>query len=80
MFRWWNRLLKRATTAETLIFCECNDHDCLENLPIGENLYHATRARYPKAAMVLPGHEDDVDTVLERHEGYLIVQAPLKSV
>jgi len=78
--KWLDRLLKRATTAEHLIFCECNDSDCLECLPMGESLYYETRARYPKAAMVLPGHEDEVDTVLERHDGYLVVQAPLKKV
>ncbi len=60
----------------TLLFCECNDVDCLLMLPIDEQTYLDTRARYPRAAMVLLGHQDDVDEVLEIHEGYMVVQVP----
>jgi hypothetical protein len=72
--RWLDRLLRRATAAENLIFCECNDSDCMALLPISDDVYMTSRALHPKAAHVLPGHEDDVDEVLERHTGYLVVQ------
>ena len=76
--KWLDRLLLRAamvTTSETLIFCECNDSDCLACLPIQEEVYAATRARHPRSAQVLVGHEDDDDEVLERYEKYLVVQS-----
>jgi len=72
--RWLDRLLKRATTSETLIFCECNDSDCLECLPIKEEEYLAIRSRHPGSAQVLIGHEDKTDNILEAHKGYLVVQ------
>jgi hypothetical protein len=74
--RWLDRLLRKVTTTENLTFCECNDQDCLAFLPITEEVYLGIRARQPRAAVVLPGHEDYVDEVLERHDGYLVVQAP----
>jgi hypothetical protein len=58
------------------MFCECNDVDCLRFLPIDEEEFLAVRARHPEATLVLVGHEDYVDEVLERHATYLVVKTP----
>lgn len=72
-FRWWRRF-GQPDHPDVPLFCECNDVDCLMLLPIDEQIFLDTRVRQPGAAIVLVGHEDDTDNVLERHEGYLVVQ------
>lgn len=69
------RGLRLEKPPEVPLFCECNDVDCLFFLPIEEEVYLDTRARHPKAAMVLPGHEDEGDIVLEQHDTYKVVIA-----
>jgi hypothetical protein len=71
----WRKVKGENPDLGVPLFCECNDVDCLVFLPIEEEVYLQTRARHPNAALVLAGHEDDTDTILERHDFYFVVQA-----
>jgi len=66
-----------AGDAEPLRFvCECGNASCREGIPLPLDEYLAVRAN-PLRFAVVPGHEiTDVETVIERHEGYLVVEKP----
>ena len=63
--------------AETLRFvCECGNASCGEAIPLPMPDYQAVRA-HPLHFAVTPGHEiPDVETVVQRHDGYLVVEKP----
>lgn len=55
------------------IVCECGEQSCIEQIEIEPAAYEALRAD-PTLFAVKPGHEaTDVETVVARHEGYLVV-------
>jgi len=56
------------------LFCECNNMDCLAKLPITDDIYLSVKKRYPHSALVLPGHQDPDDKVLEFPITYVIVE------
>jgi hypothetical protein len=58
-----------------VLFCECNDYGCFRGLPIDDATYTEAQKKHPGAAIVLVGHEDKVDDILEEHDNYLIVKA-----
>lgn len=54
--------------------CECARLGCNELVELSVTKYERVRSN-PHRFIVLPGHERlDVETVVERHEGYLIVE------
>lgn len=59
---------------ETLeIVCECGDADCTERLRVDPGRYAEIRQDEGRF-IVLPGHEEpDVEDVLERGDGFLVV-------
>jgi len=58
---------------EQQIICECGNADCAERITIAAAAYESLRAESGRFG-VIPGHEmTDVEDILERHEGYLVV-------
>lgn len=54
--------------------CECARLGCNELVELSLRAYERVRSN-PERFIVLPGHERlDVETVVERHRGYLIVE------
>src|SRR5947209_2015290 len=54
--------------------CECANERCFEPISLTVSEYEAIRA-HPARFPVLPGHElPDVETVVERHARYLVVE------
>jgi len=64
-----------AQLPEQLSFvCECGNADCRETIAVTPAAYEAARAD-PLRFLVHPGHELlDAERVVERHEGYLVVE------
>lgn len=73
-FNWLFRRSEPPSVPAVPLFCECDDVDCLAFLPIEKNVFLDTRVRHPRASIVLLGHENAKDTVLERHDFYLVVR------
>jgi hypothetical protein len=56
------------------IVCECGAQGCLERITLTHEAYTRLRANARTFAIV-PGHEAlDVETIVERHEGYYVVE------
>ena len=56
------------------IVCECGRPDCAERFSITHDAYRQLRAD-PVQFAVVPGHEEpDVEEIVERNEGYLVVR------
>ncbi len=54
--------------------CECGRADCSEPLAMTVAEYEGVRAR-PTRFAVVPGHEElEVETIVERHPSYLVVE------
>ena len=64
-----------ASVVETFaVVCECGDTDCVEQLEVAVADYERVRAD-PALFIVVPGHEiPDVETVVERAGGYVVVE------
>jgi hypothetical protein len=60
---------------ETLaILCECSKKRCLEGLEVEPAAYQRVRSN-PLLFFLVPGHEDmEVERVIERSAGFLVVQ------
>jgi hypothetical protein len=57
-----------------LYFCECAKPDCLEKVSLREADYERVRSD-PRRFVIVPGHElPDVETVIERNEGWVIIE------
>jgi hypothetical protein len=59
--------------AETKFLCECSDDRCTERLDVPRAVYEAVRA-HPRRFLVLPGHADDFEHVVEHAAGYAVVE------
>jgi hypothetical protein len=69
------RLLARPATAQRYM-CECGDADCTEVVTLAQDEYRSVRA-HPRRFLLLDGHEaGDLEDVVERHEGYVVVEKP----
>src|SRR5262245_26152391 len=53
--------------------CECSNADCTERLHVSLSVYESVRAE-PRRFLLVPGHEGEVDQVVERGDGYVIVE------
>jgi hypothetical protein len=67
---------QHAATETELYFCECSDPECREKLALTRVHYERVRSN-PRHFALLEGHEIlDVETVVHRDEGWLIVEKP----
>jgi hypothetical protein len=56
------------------IVCECGAQDCLERIVLTHDAYRQLRAN-PRTFAIVPGHEaEDIEKIVERHEGYYVVE------
>jgi hypothetical protein len=62
-----------APSEGLIIICECSDDSCTDRLSLGLADYEAVRAD-PRRFFVMPGHENDFERVVERFDGYSIVE------
>jgi len=63
-----------AESALTGFVCECSREDCTDLVEVTYAQYEAVRSD-PRRFLLRPGHEDlDVDRVVERHPGFLVVE------
>jgi hypothetical protein len=61
-------------TGTMSLLCECGKLECIEQIDLTVDAYRELRAD-PTRFAVKPGHElSDVERVVERHEGYFVVQ------
>ena len=61
-------------TGTMSILCECGKIECIEQIELTLDAYRELRTDATRFA-VRPGHEvPDVERVVERHEGYFVVQ------
>jgi hypothetical protein len=61
-------------TGTMSILCECRRLECVEQIDLTVDEYRELRAD-PRRFAVKPGHElPDVERVVARHEGYLVVE------
>jgi hypothetical protein len=58
---------------ELMIICECSDDRCTERLSLPIPDYEAVRA-HPRRFVVVPGHENDFERVVDRPHGCVIVE------
>jgi hypothetical protein len=67
--------IEAETRSETVEFtCECGRVDCTEPMEITVVGYEAVRAG-PTRFAVVPGHEQpEIETIVERHPSYLVVE------
>jgi hypothetical protein len=57
-----------------LYFCECANPDCREKISLREADYERVRSD-PRRFVIVPDHEvPDVETVIERNEGWAIIE------
>lgn len=56
------------------LFCECARTGCLAPIELDRGTFEAVREK-PRRFLVVPGHEQpELESVIERHVGYLIVE------
>jgi len=59
---------------ELIVLCECGSGQCTERIALHEDEYEKLR-RIPTHFVVRPGHEiPDVERVVERHDGFVVVE------
>jgi hypothetical protein len=58
---------------DLLIICECSDDQCTERVSVPLSAYEAVRSN-PRRFLVVRGHENDFEQVVERADGYSIVE------
>lgn len=66
---------RRTGTAEggLDLVCECADETCVRRIRLSVRDYERVRA-HPRRFVVLPGHEVDVERLVARTDGYLVVE------
>jgi len=56
------------------LICECGEVACADRIAITVEEYEHVRSQ-PHWFAIVPGHEiDDVETVVEKHDSYVVVQ------
>jgi hypothetical protein len=54
--------------------CECSDSACLDRIAVDVAKYEEIRSRATRFVLV-PGHEtEEIERVVERHAGYVVVE------
>lgn len=69
------RLNERSdqTTESADFVCECSLDTCAERVQVPLRSYEAVRA-HPRRFIVLPGHDNDFEHIVERSDGYCVVE------
>ena len=68
----WEEL--HTTEAVELYFCECADQDCRQKVGLRKEDYEEIRSD-PRRFLIVLGHEiPDVETVIEKHEGWAVIK------
>ena len=68
----WEEL--HATEAVELYFCECADEACRQKVSLRKAEYEAVRSD-PRRFLIAEDHEiPDVETVIEKHEGWAVIE------
>jgi hypothetical protein len=63
----------RSSAVESY-FCECADSECREHVDLGQADYERVRSD-SRRFVIVPGHEvPDLETVIERNEGWAIIE------
>ena len=71
-FRQVNEAIEpRAGTASYV--CECGRLGCSDTIELEHAQYEAVRTSFDRF-VIRPGHQTEVDRVVEDHEGYLVVE------
>jgi hypothetical protein len=80
LFREVNEQVKRLsdtwddpTEGRIGFVCECSDDTCTETVHVSLEQYEAVRAD-PRWFLLVPGHEGAFEHVVERGEGYVVVE------
>jgi hypothetical protein len=79
MFRFANERMSgweelHANENVELYFCECADEDCREKIELHKHDYETVRSN-SRHFVVVPGHEvPDVETVIDKHEGWAVIE------
>ncbi|HEY7198228.1 MAG TPA: hypothetical protein VH306_13670 [Gaiellaceae bacterium] len=75
LFREVNERIEQVSPSyETEFICECGDRDCIDPVPMTLGEYEKIRME-PHRFLVVPGHEiPDVERVVDRGDGYLVVE------
>ena len=67
---------QRETQGSGRFICECADRSCTAWIEMSGDDYRAVR-EYQRRFIVAPSHEvPDVETILERHDGYFVIEKP----
>jgi hypothetical protein len=53
--------------------CECSQDSCTERVHVPLSIYEAVRA-HPRRFIVLPGHDNDFERIVEESDGFLVVE------
>jgi hypothetical protein len=65
---------QHLSSGRELYQCECADLECREKVSLRKSDYEGVRSD-PRHFVLVSGHEiTDVETVIERHEGWVIVE------
>ena len=65
---------RRFGVGSSEFVCECADDTCVVRLAVPLDAYTAARSS-PRRFILAPGHEDlEFETVVERHEGFVVVE------
>jgi|SRR5579862_2856455 len=75
LFREVNEQIERRHDGGVAHFvCECSREECTERLHLSLSVYDAIRSA-PRRFLLVAGHENEqVDTVVERGDGYVVVE------
>ncbi len=52
--------------------CECSQDTCTERVHVPVGIYETARS-HPRRFIVLPGHENEFERVVERDDGFFLV-------
>jgi hypothetical protein len=70
-----NEAIERGTRAAgaAVFVCECGELGCTETVELTISEYEGVRSGFERF-LVVPGHEiEEIEDVVERHDGYLVV-------
>ena len=62
-----------AGDTEAGFVCECSTAECMERIQVPLSVYEAVRGN-GRRFLVQPGHEGGMERVVERHDGYVVVE------
>ena len=58
---------------ETAFVCECSNDGCVQRIRVPGDVYERVRQN-PRRFLLVPGHENEFERIVERANGYLIVE------